>query len=177
VIGEKSVGARFNDGVKIEVELTEPAHAYLLAFNPDGTEQLLWPVNRDKLPDGTVLPELVKHLRYPARDGKWLYLNDAPKGGMQAFALVASPRPLPAFQEWRAKRGPAAWRKLPALAGVWSSDGEGVYPVLEGRTIRAKEGDLPGAPPLVELCRFLRRPGMELVEALAFPVRPRDQDE
>jgi serine/threonine protein kinase len=182
VLGDKSFEARFDDPVKISVELTAPAYAYLLAFNADGTEQLLWPVGPDRKPDEAVVPPLQERLEYPARPGKHFFLDDDPGGGLQVFVVVVSSEPLPSYAEWKKVRGAAAWQKLPAGQGVWSSDGHGVYPVIKGQVMRGSEGDLPRrqrdlskAPPLVELCRSLQQGARGVaVEALAFPVRAKE---
>jgi hypothetical protein len=91
------------------------------------------------------------------------------------FAAVVSVVPLPTYADWVQARGPAAWQKQPTVSGVWSSDGEAVYPVRAGQLLRGTERDLPGAPPLVELCRSLHRGApVFAVEVLAFPVRAKE---
>jgi hypothetical protein len=175
VLGKDVFAARFKDGVQITVELSAPGHAFLLGYNADGKEQLLWPVNRRMKSDAAVPPPRQEVLTFPPGKDDWLYLDDDPAGGLQAFAVVASRRPLPAFTAWKEQRGAAAWRKRPAGERVWSSDGRGVYPELPGEPgDRASVGKLPGAPPLVELARSLKRGAeVEAVEMLAFPVRAR----
>jgi hypothetical protein len=177
-LGDRSDKAHFNDAVQIQVDLSAPGYAYLLGFNPDGTEQLLWPVGIDKRSNPRVAPPLVTRLVYPARSGKWLFLNDEPKGGLQAFVVVASRRPLPSYQEWLRRRGKAAWRRLPPGKGVWAGDPEGTYAlkvVMAVGRVRAQEAALPDAPPLDALCRSLRGAPAQTVEAVAFPVLPRQE--
>jgi serine/threonine protein kinase len=176
IMGNQSTGAAFGDSVLIRVTLSEPAYAYLLAFNCDGEEQLLLPAGKDRRPDPSVPPPRRDRLEYPARKDKWFCLDDNPSGGLQAFAVVVSRRPLPPYAGWHRARGNAAWRKLPPGEGVWIGDVEGVYPVLPGKGgVRGHERDLPGAPPLRELCRSLARAGGEVVEVLAFPVNPKEK--
>jgi hypothetical protein len=174
-LGNELTQTRFGDAVRIEVALTTPGYAYLLAFNADGSEQLLWPVGPKQTPDPTVRPPRVARIDYPARKNRWFVLDDEPAGGLQAFAAVISRRPLPSYEAWRKQRGPAAWKKLPAGRGVWAADSEGTYPMREAVIQRGAEGDLPGTPPLDELCRSLQKAGAEKVEALAFPVLPKEE--
>src|SRR5262249_13375995 len=157
----------------IAVELSAPAYAFLISFNCDGTEQLLWPVGKDQKPNRQIPPPRQQAFRYPARAGKWISFDDTPKGGLQAFVVVAARARRAGYGEWRERWGELPWRKLPAGTGVWSSDGEGVYPVVAGKVLRVREVDPAGAPPLAlpGLCRTLRQGG-EVVEALAFPIRP-----
>jgi hypothetical protein len=176
VLGNQSARAAFGDSVLIRVTLSDPAYAYLLAFNCDGEEQLLLPVGKDRRPDSSVPPPRRDRLEYPARKDKWFCLDDNPAGGLQAFAVVVSRRPLPPYAGWHRARGNAAWRNLPPGEGVWIGDVEGVYPVLPGKGgVRGHERDLPGAPPLRDLCRSLARAGGEVVEVLAFPVIPKEK--
>jgi hypothetical protein len=176
-IGEESFETSFNDLVKIQVDFSAPAYAYLLAFNADGKEQLLWPLAQDKKPDRGARPPRGARIDYPAGKDTWFFLNDEPRGGLQAFAVVASRRPLPSFEEWSKQRGTAAWKRQVG-EGVWGADCEGAYRHFKGlaldRGTRGTQAPLPGAPPLRELCRSLHKAGAELVEALAFPVRPRE---
>ena len=47
--------------------------------------------------DPTVAPPAVARIDYPVVAGKWFYLDDDPTGGLQAFAVLASRRPLPSY--------------------------------------------------------------------------------
>jgi hypothetical protein len=46
---------------------------------------------------------------------------------------------------------------------------------LGKRVVRGHEQDLPGAPPLRDLCRSLGTTGAEVVEVLAFPVGAKEE--
>ncbi len=174
MIGDESKEAHYKDAVKIGVELTRPGYAYLLAFNSDGSEQLLWPVNNDKKPDPTVKPPEAMQFVYPARAGRWFYLNDKRSGGLQAFAVVLSSRPLPPYEQWKKQRGPAAWKELGPGKTVWEANPTEAGPVIRGVGVRrGDEGDLPGEAAMLALCRSLRKAGVEQVKAMAFPVQPR----
>jgi hypothetical protein len=173
VIGTAVSEVPFDAKVTVGVELSEPGYAYLLALNANGTEQLLWPVNAAGKPDETVAPPRQQSFRYPARKaaaGKDVVfrLDDEPRGGLQAFAAVASRQPLPAYGEWQKQHGKAAWRRLTA-EGVWCADRTGTHPVLEGQVlVRGKEEEVPGTPPLEEVVRSLGE--AEAVTLWAFPV-------
>jgi tRNA A-37 threonylcarbamoyl transferase component Bud32 len=176
-IGERVQEAKFGDQVRIEVTFAEPAFAYLIAFNADGEEQLLWPVGEDLQPNDSVAPPLKADFIHPARKGKVWNLDDDEGGGLQAFTVVASVEPLPSFAAWKKKRGAAKWKKLPPGEGVWDGDPEGVTrrPVGMGRPmVRGKEVDEPNRPPLDELCRSLKVGGVETVTGVAFGVKPKE---
>jgi hypothetical protein len=58
---------------------------------------------------------------------------------------------------------------------VWQADARASYAVLPG--LGADRGTLKeptGVPPLAALCRALLEGGAEAVEAVAFPVRPKE---
>jgi hypothetical protein len=173
VLGTDVFEVPFDGRVTVDVELSEPGHAYLLALNADGREQLLWPVNAAGKPDRTVAPPRRQSFRYPARKaarGKAFVfrLDDEPEGGLQAFAVVASRRPLPAYEERKKQHGKAAWRRLRA-EGVWCADRTGTHPVLGGKVeLRGREEEVAGMPPLEEVVKSLGRG--EAVMVWAFPV-------
>src|SRR5262249_26431026 len=51
--------ARLDDDVRIELKLSSPAYCYLIAFNPNGDEQLCYP------PDVAAAPPPVGYFKYP----------------------------------------------------------------------------------------------------------------
>jgi serine/threonine protein kinase len=181
-IGKESFAPRFNDLVTLEVELSGEGYLYLVAFNADGKEQLLWPADKRDPREGdrATTPPRVKHLHYPLpnpQSGKptGLPLNDEPAGGLQAFTVLASAAPLPAYRDYEQVRGQAPWRKLPGGKGVWLGDRHGVYAASRGLgVIRGKPVDLPGVPPLMQLARELEVGGVETAEVLAFPVQAKE---
>jgi serine/threonine protein kinase len=132
-IGKDSHAARFADLVRIEVEVAEPAYLFLLAFHPNGKEQLLWPFDQatgegDEWARGQSRQRLV----FPPTGEDWLKLSDEPAGGTQAFAVVASRWPLPPFAQWKAQRGKAAWERRPMAGGVWGANPAGLFQVRNG---------------------------------------------
>ena len=59
--------------------------------------------------------------------------------GLQAFALVVSSQPLPAFKTWRANGGPSPWRKSATPPGVvWFDDGANVEALTENLAARRR---------------------------------------
>jgi hypothetical protein len=181
-IGRDSFEPRFGDLVTVDVELSAPGYLYLVAFNPDGKEQLLAPPAEEDDEDGggsRTPPPQLKRLTYPFRNpqtGKPLALplDDEPAGGLQALAVLVSGRLLPAYQDYLKARGPVGWGKMPGGKGVWLGDTKGVYQARRGLgVLRGKPVDLPGVPPLMRLARELSVAGVEQAEVLAFPVRPK----
>jgi serine/threonine protein kinase len=169
-IGGKSMEVLVNDRVVVKAELSSPGYCYVIGFNFDGKEQLLWPRN-EKAPDRTIAPPLLERVQC-----RPLELDDNVRGGLQAYIVVASGQLLPAYQEWeRSRAGACPWRYLPARAGVWRSDGEVLDTVHAGEVrVRAKEVELEGQPPLLQLSRWARGGGVT-VEAVAFPVYRREK--
>src|SRR5262249_24925716 len=64
-IGLRLFETRVGDGVTLDVDLSQPGYCYVLAFNFDGQEQLLWPVDEKGKASDAVKPPRLKRLRYP----------------------------------------------------------------------------------------------------------------
>jgi predicted Ser/Thr protein kinase len=167
-LGTDVFGTRFDDKVQVHVEFSEPAYAFLLAFNPDGKEQPCLPA------DPGQPPELRGRLDYPGA-GRAFRLNDAV--GLQAFVVVASRQPLPAYDDWKTRRPALRWQKLPAKQGaVWRGDGERLYLVTRTGDPRGQVVELPEVAPLRDLCQALRAaPEVEVLAAQAFAVLPMER--
>jgi hypothetical protein len=75
---------------------------------------------------------------------------------------------LPAYAEGCVRLGPVPWQPAP-VRGVWRHDGLS----FTGGP-RGPERPLGGVPrPFEDLCHFLKgRPGVEAMQAVAFPVQP-----
>jgi hypothetical protein len=172
-LGETSFATRYDDAVTIDVELSSPAHFYLLAFNANGKEQLLWPAgDRSKALPGKP-PEKLRRLHFPLK-GQRFTLDDEPKGGLQVFAVLASRRPLPANSEWKEQRRRVVWVRQEPGEGVWQADHQAAWTMAPG-VPRGKIERPAGAPPLEGLCWRLRSAGVEVVEAVAFGVLPKEE--
>jgi serine/threonine-protein kinase len=163
-LGEDTYRARLNDRVEVDAELSEPAYAYLIAFNPAANSgDLEQPVPRaeaDRPPQ--------------RRDGltpdKWIKLDDGV--GLQAFAVVASRQPLPAYTYWRQQRPPLPWRRTPATSGVvWRVDGGSVEGRYEPGLSRGTEEAADDKAALRALARQLGSvPGVQAVAVVGFAV-------
>jgi hypothetical protein len=152
--------------VWVSARLDRPAYCYVIAFTPDGHDLLYYPPDRD------VPPPKSAEIKYPDDQGYLPLTNGA---GLQAFVLVASNDPLPAYERWRSGLGDVPWQPTQA-DGVWRSVGRGLEPAMAVRGVPTE----PSQPPatLSQLYRFLEtRPGVAAVRALAFPVKPdREED-
>jgi hypothetical protein len=162
-IGVLTWNAQFNDNVRVKARLSAPGYCYLIALNPDGTIQLC-PKAQEDAP--------------PSRADKIVYPSDSYYGltdgtGLQAFVLVASRKPLPAFASWPARAG-LHWSSA-AAAMTWRYDGR-VFESL-GDLPRGTERHASTAPaPFDAICRYLRHlPDVDAVQATAFPVLPAEE--
>jgi hypothetical protein len=165
-LGVDAFFARFGDQVRLTAELSEPAYSFLLAFNPDGKEQLCLPTDPQRA------PERLAQLTFPPETGYVFNLDDGT--GLQAFVLVAARQPLPAYEEWKKARPALAWRKVPVnVHGVWRGDGrQGLaWQLAAGPDVRGKVSQEVDLAPLEQVCRQLRAaPGIEALSVVAFPV-------
>jgi hypothetical protein len=169
----------YNEAVSLDVELSRPAHCYLIALNVDGKDQVLWPTvadDPDHKGDPQRAPLRVRRLEYPPPSARGtangFYLNDDRAGGTQGMVLVASEAPLPPYRHWQAQRGAAPWPKGVLGHGVWRYADEGVWRMQPGgRRERGQVKPLPGQePPPVEQVGRWARGGATVVEVIAFPV-------
>ena len=102
---------RTNDDIQVRAEFNVPAYCFLVALNPDGGKQLCCP------PEGNVPQrQPITTLRYPADDNTAFGLTDGV--GQQAFVLVASREPLPAFDIWASELVATNWPH-PDVVGSW----------------------------------------------------------
>jgi len=172
ILGRSSFVAHEDDAVTVRAELSEPAHAYLIAFRPDGTDELCDPDDENARPPRKQKP------RYPPltkSDDKYRLSEGS---GLHAFALVVSRSPLPPYREWKRGIGPMPWTaRLPCEPGVvWRDDDAGLEPLLDGDPddIRGKGVKAGGSgAPVAKLASWLRgRPGVDVVMVEAFLVEP-----
>jgi hypothetical protein len=170
LMGRTSFAAREDDDVTVQAELSEPAYSYLIAFRPDGTDELCDP------DDENARPAKKRQPVYPApakSDDRYRLSEGA---GLYAFAVVVSRDPLPPYREWKKRVGPMSWAaKLPCDPGVvWRDDADGLVPLLaddgagtRGKGAKARDSGGPAA----KLANWLRGlSGVDLVALEAFPV-------
>jgi hypothetical protein len=155
-----ALSGHVGEAVRVHVQLSRPAFCYLIAYNPDGQEQLCYPE------DGTTAPEPVQEFVYPAGTNVFRFLEGA--SGLQAFILVASRKPLPPFPQWKAEARDSPWKSVKGEC-VWNYDGQNFEPLGSNR---GQVEEFPGLPkPFVDVCHFLKdRPDIEAIRGLAFPV-------
>jgi hypothetical protein len=171
-LGRSSFAAREDDEVMVRAELSEPAYSYLIAFRPDGTNELCDPDDEDTQPPLKQTPLYPP----PGKSDERYRLSEGV--GLHAFALVVSRNPLPPYRHWKKQIGPFAWRAmLPCEVGVvWHVDDQGLEPLhagdagaTRGKGAKARESGEPAA----KLASWLRgRPGVDLVTVEAFAVEP-----
>jgi tRNA A-37 threonylcarbamoyl transferase component Bud32 len=167
-MGVTSEKALLHDDVRIEVSLSTPAYCYLIAFNPDGTEQLCHPEDEnDAARAKATRPVPSADFRFPQEGTKFFELDVV---GFQAFVLAASTRPLPPYAEWRSRIGTIPWQPVKA-DGVWRFDGHNLVQLPRPRGTVRERGGPPG--PLQELCDFFKNlPEFERIQVFAFSVKP-----
>jgi hypothetical protein len=173
LLGDKSFVTHLEDSVTVDARLSRPAYAFLIAFRPDGTTDVCFP-ETEKEP-----PPLTDRPRYPSKSlGNHYGLEEGE--GLQVFALVASSRPLPSFQEWWSHGSGCPWKKNAASPGVvWRADGvEDVEALTEDNPsgTRGKKKEIEGKTPVAQLADWLRRtPGIETVQVLGFAVAAKEK--
>ena len=171
LLGRKSFTARLEDDVTVQAELSEPAYSYLIAFRPDGTDELCDPEDEDTPPARDQKPQYPPptetNVRYRLSEGTGLY----------AFVLVVSREPLLSYREWKKRVGPMAWAaRLPYEPGVvWQTrarDWSPCSPMKAPAPGARAPGRGPGEP-AAKLANWLRGlPGIDAVILEAFPVEP-----
>jgi tRNA A-37 threonylcarbamoyl transferase component Bud32 len=165
IIGQRCETTQFDDMVRVSARLSRPAYCYLIAFNPDGQDQLCYPN------DANTPPTRLMRLNYPLDPENGFRLNDGT--GLQAFVLIVTRQRLPSFAQWQSTFGTLPWQQIHA-AGVWSSDGEGQLQAhgIERGTIEHMVRARPLLAPFEHVCQSLKnRPGIETIQAWAFPVK------
>lgn len=168
MIGVNAFAGRFGQDVRIQARLNLRAYCYLLALNPDGKAQLLYPTKP------TVRPSLTSSADFPLNPDDGFGLTDGT--GTQGFVLIASTQPLPPFAEWiRMARGTGdlPWRQADT-ASVWRYDEHGFHDSTIERGDVRRLADLP--LPFAETCQALKTAhGVEAIQAVAFPVKAQQE--
>jgi predicted Ser/Thr protein kinase len=164
-IGINVFAGRLDQDARVQARLNTPGYCFLIALNPDGSQQLCYPQSPE------VAPSRATMIDHPSDPNNGFGLTDGV--GTQAFVLVVSGKPLPAYREWSVPRFEHLPWKSVADAGVWRFDGRSFDPETE----RGQERRLADVPtPLAATCRALQAgPGIEAIRAVAFPVRPREK--
>ncbi len=158
---------RLKNLVQVHVSLSRPAYVYLIALNPDGMDQPC-------VPAGDIAPSSPRQeLDFPEDRVDYFGLTDGV--GLQAFVVVASDGPLPPYDIWKTQvPGGLAWSPVDR-EGLWTydsaapSDASPIREHVRGEIVHRR----PPPDVLIDLCDRLRQsPGVALVRAVAFPVKP-----
>jgi hypothetical protein len=166
VVGASARAVRVDDQVQVSARLDTPAFGYLIALDPAGNVQLCQPLDRREPPPASA------EIRIPA--SKSYVLTGRP--GLQAFVVVASRKPLPPYEHWLGDAELRRRWRLCVVEHAWRSDG-GRFEVLRVATRGELRDRLePEAPaPFRAVCEYLAKsPEFEAIEAIAFPVRPKE---
>lgn len=159
-----------SDAISVQVKLSRPAYAYIVVFQADGKDHVMYPQDADDVPARSDL------VAYPSkrRDELW-QLNDG--AGLWCVAVIASHEPLPSYREWRKAHPGGPWQTTAAEPSIVMLDsGEGglrafspSVALARGPRVVSKD---TGRSSLVTLVDWLRQESKATVSALAFPVTP-----
>lgn len=177
ILGKRTYSARLDDQVTVRAALSRPAYAYLIAFRPDGTDELCFPEDMDETPpltDRPCYPSVSREEQYGLNEGIGLWI----------FAVVASDNPLPPYREWRSKQPLPPWPKaqskvkLPSSSLVLWDDGqwvESLTPTGNMRGARAKGVAAGGKSAIVRITDWLKRGSRSnATGAIGFVVTPKE---
>jgi hypothetical protein len=101
IMGAPDDAARVDDDLRLKARFSVPAFAYVMAFNTNGTQELLYPAAQD------VLPQKGRELECPEDAASAFGLTDGP--GLQAIILLASRKQLPTYIAWRSRIDSIPW--------------------------------------------------------------------
>jgi serine/threonine protein kinase len=163
-IGKSSDQTQCGDKLRVLVRFDTPVYCYLIALNPNGIPQPCYPEQE------TEKPTRGNEVGYPSYATGYFDLSDGP--GLQAFVILASRKPLPPYAQWAARDG-WPWKHLTA-EGVWWYDGRWIRSSSSGhRGVVTSSSDSP--QPFQDVCEYLAKlSGIEISQAIAFPVKPND---
>jgi hypothetical protein len=162
-IGTTSFETRCGDWIRVEVRFDSPVRCFLIALNSDGTVKPCYPNGP------TERPAAVKDVGFPAGVTSHYALTDGP--GLQAFVVLATRGDLAYYEQW-AKGVHWPWKHFTS-AGVWHFDGRWIRRSAERRGEITTDTHTPQV--FKNLCEFLQKlPEIEVRQAIAFPVRPKE---
>jgi serine/threonine protein kinase len=161
-LGERQ--PREDDDLRVAARFSRPVYSFLIAFNPDGSQQLCVPA------DPETAPRPSSSLSFPDDPSFGFGLTDG--SGQQAFALIVSETRLPAFREWQEERqAQLNWRSS-EQHGFWRFDGQSIQPYASERNqTRGQVRRLKGSAEFDAFCQDLRQTlHHETAHLVSFPV-------
>lgn len=173
LLGNHTPRANAGDGVRVELDLAEPGYAYVLSFDVQGREELLWPIGVKNKADMYVEPPLAGNVVVPSgeplqlrsgRDGDWYH----------AIVAVVSRQPLPSYNKWIGNRNAGTdWDQAPArFDGVFRIEGKQHQLIDAGKAVVLDNEDLRTiAQPLSNLSNSIQQPTGSRVVTLGFRVQ------
>jgi serine/threonine protein kinase len=148
---------RQNDRVIVKGEFDRAVYAYLIAINPDGSLQLLFPDGEHDTQSPT------KEFVCPPESTQYLTLDQP---GLQGFALIATNKALSTFPHWLPQFDGSTWQAIKTDL-AWSFDGERIQPLNPERVGFAHHGPRTFG----DLCTSLMNvPGVAITRAVAIPI-------
>jgi len=170
VLGKDSSRVVVGDDVRLNVEFSAPAYAYLLSLNTDGGVQLCLPENADTAPLQTQRIQL-----YPDQ-ADFFTLTEGE--GLQAFVVLASLEPLPPYGELKPRLTNIPWESSRA-DGIWRFSAgrfEPVFPDAKSGTENyVDRGQRTTRTPRTfrDTCTYLQSQlPVDSIQAVAFSVAP-----
>jgi hypothetical protein len=167
ILGKGSWVTHGKDSVEVDARLSRPAYAFLIAFRPDGSELLCLPEKEDEKPPQT------DRFHFPPKRAEEESLDEGT--GLYAFAVVVSSQPLPPWKEWWSRAG-CPWQKMPP-DGVWRAfDSKDVEELTPDPSLPRSRKEVAAKAAVLGLAEWLsKRPQVEALEVLAFPVLPKEK--
>jgi hypothetical protein len=168
-LGEQSFAVRPGDDVRVAAELSGPAYSYLIAFRPDGVDEVFQPE------DPGITPRQTDRPRYPTESKPEDVYRLAEGSGLHAFALVVARDPLPSYRLWKNQHGTPPWPKRASSAPgvIWWYDGQQLRLLTadHAQVPRAQGATIRGGGPIAKLAAWLKAiPGIDDVAIKAFRV-------
>ncbi len=156
---------RLQDCLQLQSRLSRPAYCYVIAYYPNGQEELCFPSEPSTPPPLSETP-------WAPEEATLVYFLEEGTG-LMAFVLVVSPEPLPAYATWKKGRGKSPWRASRTQPGVvWKGTPSFIRPCTQEDPESRGKGKLQnGLQPLHDLLDWLdREPRFEAIETVAFMV-------
>ncbi len=183
-IGNNSRGVEFSgslsqfrspmveDDIQVNAEFSQPVYCFLIALNPDGTKQLCYPNHPLAIQS---MP--ISNLRFPENEASAFGLTDGT--GIQAFMLLTSRKPLPAYEQWNGELKDASWPPSDAIGEWIYMQGKlqsVTHPVRnQHRVSRGVIRAMKQPTAFKQLCDTMHAPGVFEVNSVLFEVQTRSK--